>query len=57
LPLSYLLRILRDPTEAEERRMYAAVAAAAYCHAKLKSVEGSGKEGKPIEKRVILIFD
>jgi hypothetical protein len=48
---------MRDPNESQDRRMYAAVAAAPYCHARLKAVEHTGEGGKPIEQRVILSFD
>jgi len=57
MPLEYLLSILRDPTESADRRMHAAMAAAPYCHARLKAIEHRGEGGGPIEQTVILSFD
>jgi hypothetical protein len=57
MPLEHLLAVMRDPNESEDRRMYAAVAAAPYCHRKLKAVEHTGEDGRPIEQRVVLSFD
>jgi hypothetical protein len=57
MPLDYLLRVLRDVTEPQERRMAAAVAAAPYCHARLKAIEHTGEGGGPIEHEVIVTFD
>ena len=56
MPLEHLLAVMRDLSESEDRRMYAAVAAAPYCHCKLKAVEHSGPEEKPIEYAVTLTF-
>ena len=57
MPLEHLLAVMRDPNESQDRRMYAAVAAAPYCHRKLKAVKHTGNGGKPIEQNVILSFD
>jgi hypothetical protein len=56
-PLDYLLAVMRDETADIDRRMECAVAAAPYMHAKLKAIETSGKEGQPIDSRVVLTFD
>lgn len=48
-PLDYMLSILRDDQNDPLMRMDAAKAAAPYVHAKLASVELSGKDGEPIE--------
>jgi len=43
MPLEFMLSVLRDETAGREDRMDAAKAAAPYVHAKLASVELSGK--------------
>lgn len=48
-PLDYMLFILRDVGADTEKRMWAAEKAAPYVHAKLASVEMSGKDGGPVE--------
>ena len=48
-PLEYMLSILRDETQDQERRMWAAEKAAPYVHAKLASVEVAGPDGGPIK--------
>lgn len=45
-PLDFLLRIMRDTTQEEARRIDCAKAAAPYCHAKLSSVEVANPEGE-----------
>src|SRR6516162_7942868 len=45
MPLEQLLKVMRDPSAPLERRMYCAIAAAPYCHAKLKAIEHTGLEG------------
>jgi hypothetical protein len=57
MPLEHLLRVMRDPNESKDRRMYAAVAAAPYCHRKLKAIGHAGPEEKPVEYAVTLSFD
>jgi hypothetical protein len=42
---------------ASKSRMYCAIAAAPYCHAKLKAIEHTGQEGGPIEQQIVLTFD
>jgi hypothetical protein len=56
-PLDYMLEVMRDETADIDRRLEMAIAAAPYMHAKLKAIEVSGKDGEPIEKRVVLTFD
>jgi hypothetical protein len=48
-PLDYMLQVMRDPMQEDHRRLTAAQAAAPYVHAKLSSVELSGKDGGPME--------
>jgi hypothetical protein len=42
LPLAYMLRIMRDPSQPVGRRDDMAKAAAPFCHSRLSSVEHSG---------------
>jgi hypothetical protein len=46
-PLQYMLRVMRDEGQADERRDKMAVGAAPYMHA--KAVEVFGQDGGPIE--------
>lgn len=48
MPLDYLLSVMRT-SEDERMRMSAAVAAAPYVHAKLASMELTGKDGGAIQ--------
>lgn len=48
-PLEYMLKVMRDEGEESHRRLSAAQAAAPYVHAKLSSIEVSGKDGGPVE--------
>ena len=48
MPLEFMLAILRDDTVPRDERMDAAKAAAPYVHAKLASVEHTGKDGGDI---------
>lgn len=48
-PLEYILSVMRDDATEPRERLSAAVAAAPYMHAKLSSVEVSGKDGGPVE--------
>jgi len=48
-PLEFLLMVMRDAGEDMPRRVTAAQAAAPYCHAKLSSVELTGKDGAPMQ--------
>lgn len=50
-PLDYMLGVLRDEAETDDRRMDAAKAAAPYVHARLSSVDANveGKMGMTIE--------
>ena len=56
-PLEYMLSILRDETQDQERRMWAAEKAAPYVHAKLASVEHSGPDGGPIQSEATVSDD
>ena len=48
MPLEFMLTVLRDDTAPRDERMDAAKAAAPYVHARLASVEHSGKDGGDI---------
>ncbi len=48
-PLEYMLAVMRDEGEDAPRRLAAANMAAPYVHAKLASVELTGKDGGPME--------
>lgn len=52
-PLSYMLSILRDEDADPKERMWAAEKAAPYVHAKLASVEHSGKDGGPMVLEIV----
>ena len=47
LPLAYMLRIMRDPSEPVGRRDEMAKAAAPFCHSRLSAVEHSGEISRP----------
>ena len=47
LPLAYMLRIMRDPSQPVGRRDEIAKAAASFCHSRLSSVEHSGEIARP----------
>src|SRR5262245_29347400 len=47
LPLAYMLRITRDPSQPDGRRDDMAKAAAPFCHSRLSSVEHSGEISRP----------
>src|SRR5262245_14027016 len=47
LPLAYMLRIMRDPSQPVGRRDDMAKAAAPLCHSRLSSVEHSGEISRP----------
>lgn len=48
-PLQYMLQVMRDVGQDEQRRLAAAQAAAPYVHAKLSSIEMTGANGGPVE--------
>jgi hypothetical protein len=48
-PLKFMLGVMRNPKRPLDIRLDAAKAAAPYVHAKLSSVELTGKDGEPIE--------
>ena len=56
-PLEYILSVMRDETTEPRERLSAAVAAAPYMHAKLSSVEVSGKDGGPIDHSLRVSFE
>ena len=47
LPLAYMLRIMRDPSQPVGRRDEMAKVAAPFCHSRLSSVEHSGEIARP----------
>lgn len=53
MPLDYMLEVLRDEAMEPAARMDAAKAAAPYVHAKLASVEHSGKDGGPMVLEIV----
>lgn len=55
-PLEYMLTVMRDIGQDEQRRLAAANMAAPYVHAKLSSVELSGKDGGTIETSLQVTF-
>jgi hypothetical protein len=55
-PLDYMLAIMRDEREKAPLRFEAAKAAAPYVHARLATVEHSGKGGGAIQSSVVLEF-
>lgn len=56
-PLEYMLSVMRSDQEELKTRLNAAVAAAPYVHAKLSSVELSGKDGADLGITVYVGFD
>lgn len=48
-PLEYMLDILRDEMQDQEKRMWAAEKAAPYVHAKLASIAHTGDDGGPLQ--------
>ena len=48
-PLEYMLSVMRDVGQDEQRRLAAANMAAPYVHAKLSSMELTGKDGGALE--------
>lgn len=48
-PLEFLLKVMRDSKKTLDLRIDAAKAAAPYVHARLGSIEYTGKDGGPIE--------
>lgn len=57
MPLDYMLTILRNEAADPKDRMWAAEKAAPYVHAKLASVEHSGKDGGPMVLEIIRFAD
>lgn len=48
-PLEYMLSVMRDGAEEPKVRLHAATQAAPYVHAKLSSMELTGKDGGAVE--------
>jgi len=53
MPLDYMLQVLRDPAIPVARRDDMAKAAAPYIHARLASVEQTGKDGGPMVVKIV----
>lgn len=56
-PLDFMLNVLRNETADIKDRMWAAEKAAPYVHAKLASVEHSGKDGGPMVLEIVRFAD
>lgn len=56
-PLEFMLQVLRDEEQGMDNRMWAAEKAAPYVHAKLASVEHSGKDGGPLVLEIVRFAD
>jgi len=55
-PLDYMLSVMRDEINDPKERLSAANMAAPYVHAKLASVEVTGKDGAPIASATEITF-
>lgn len=53
-PLEYMLKVLRDESQEPAVRLDAANKAAPYVHAKLSSVELTGKDGKDLNPPTVV---
>jgi hypothetical protein len=56
-PLEYMLSVMRSDIAEPRERLSAAMSAAPYVHAKLSSIEVSGKGGGVMEMNVNVNFD
>jgi len=54
-PLEYMLRIMRDKEQADDRRDKMAIAAASYMHP--RAVEVSGEDGGPLSVEIVSFAD
>jgi hypothetical protein len=54
MPLDYMLKVLNEEQETDERRQWAAEHAAPYMHAKLASIEISSADNGPVKHEVDL---
>lgn len=54
-PLEYMLRLMRDERQADDRRDKMAIAAASYMHP--RAVEVSGEDGGPLSVEVVRYSD
>lgn len=55
-PLEYMLSVMRNELEEPRARLNAAISAAPYVHAKLSSVEMTGKDGDPLLSGITVSF-
>jgi len=56
-PLDFLLSVMRDDQKALEDRLEAGKAAAPYVHPRLANIEVAGKDGGPLEVRIVRFSD
>lgn len=56
-PLEYMMSVLRNDEADTKDRMWAAEKAAPYIHARLASVEHSGKDGGPMVLEIVRFAD
>lgn len=54
-PLEYMLRVMRDRGQSDERRDKMAIAAASYMHP--RAVEVSGEDGGPLSVEIVRFSD
>ena len=52
-PLDYMLSVLRDEGQTDDRRMDAAKAAAPYIHPRLATTEVTGKDGDALVVQIV----
>lgn len=57
MPLDYMLRVMNDTSADHDRRADMAKAAAPYCHARLATVEHTGKDGGKILVELVQFSD
>jgi hypothetical protein len=56
-PLEWMLGVLRDDSQPNDRRDWAAEKAAPYCHPKLANVEHAGEGGGAIQHVMTIRFE
>lgn len=56
-PLEYMLTVLRDDSQEQDKRMWAAEKAAPYIHPRLAAVEHTGKDGGDIGIKFTTIYE
>jgi hypothetical protein len=52
-PLDYMMRVMRDKSANHDRRDKMAAAAAPYVHPKLANIEHAGKDGGPVQVKIV----